>query len=122
MNVEPTLTQGIIFSDLVIKEQGTGKSTIVGSFGAYNLPQVPMQVPPFFTTVFVTNITPRRRGLLANRSACLRQARAQTHARIGTVGTLSLRHKILPQPGASLTGQAESMPPRAGLLVPLVAG
>jgi hypothetical protein len=58
MNFEPTLTLGIIFSDMVVREQGTGKNTIIGSFGCYNLPQFPIQVPPFYTTVFVSNLTP----------------------------------------------------------------
>jgi hypothetical protein len=58
MNFEPTLTQGIIFSDMVIREQGTGKSTLVGTFGCYNLPQFPVQIPPFYATVLVANLTP----------------------------------------------------------------
>jgi len=58
MTFEPTLTPAIVFSDSVIKEQGTGKSVIIGSFGVYNLPQFPFPVPPFFATVFVTNLTP----------------------------------------------------------------
>jgi hypothetical protein len=57
MTFEPTLSSGIIFSDLVVREQGTGKSTIVGSFSTYNLPTFPYKVPPFQVTAFVTNLT-----------------------------------------------------------------
>jgi hypothetical protein len=56
MNFEPALTQGIVFSDLVIREQGTGKNSIIGSFQVYNLPQFPFAVPPFFITAFLTNV------------------------------------------------------------------
>ena len=57
MNSDPTLTLGIVFSDLSIREQGSGKNTLVGSFGAYNLPQIPCAVPPFFATAFITNVS-----------------------------------------------------------------
>ena len=57
MNSEPALTQAIVFSDMVIREHGTGKNTLIGCFGAYNLPKFPIQVPSFFATVLVTNLT-----------------------------------------------------------------
>jgi len=57
MSSDPTLTLGIIFSDLAIREQGTGKSTLVGCFSSYNLPQIPCVVPPFYVTAFLTNIS-----------------------------------------------------------------
>src|ERR1035437_7465817 len=57
MNFEPALATGMVFSDSVIREQGTGKNTLIGCFQQYNLPQFPFQVPPFFITAFLTNLT-----------------------------------------------------------------
>jgi len=57
MNSEPTLTQGIIFCDQIIREQGTGKISYIGTFHNYNLPQFPVQIPPFFVSAFISNIT-----------------------------------------------------------------
>src|SRR5437660_517826 len=55
-NSEPVLTQGILFTDSVIREHGTGKASYIGSFQVYNLPQFPFPVAPFFTSFFLTNI------------------------------------------------------------------
>ena len=48
---------------MVIREHVTGKNTLVGCFCAYNLPQIPFQVPPFFATAAVTNISPEVKEL-----------------------------------------------------------
>ena len=56
MNFEPALSQGIIFSDSVIREHGTGKHSFIGTFQNFNLPRFPFQVPPFYVTAFLTNI------------------------------------------------------------------
>lgn len=57
MNSEPTLTRGIIFSDSFIREEVTRKNSFIGTFQVYNLPQFPFQVPPFFVTAFITNLS-----------------------------------------------------------------
>jgi hypothetical protein len=57
-NFEPALTKGIIFSDGVIREEGTRKNSFLGSFQVYNLIQFPAPVPPFFVTPLITNLTP----------------------------------------------------------------
>jgi len=60
MEFEPTLTHAIVFSDMVIREAGTGKCSYIGSFQRYTLPQFPVQVPPFFVSIFLTNLGPVR--------------------------------------------------------------
>jgi hypothetical protein len=57
MSFEPALTLGIIFSDTAIREQGTGKNSLIGCFSIFNLPQIPCAVAPFFITAFITNLT-----------------------------------------------------------------
>ena len=53
---EPTLLQFIVLSDLVIREQGTGKSSLIGAFDLFNAPSFPFQAPPFFVTIGITNV------------------------------------------------------------------
>ena len=60
--MEPTLIKGIILSDTVIREHGTGKLSLIGCFTAYNFPTIPFVAPPFVVTVFLTNL----RGRLQN--------------------------------------------------------
>jgi hypothetical protein len=56
MEQEPALCHGIILSDGVIREQGTGKLSMIGSFSRYNLPAFPFLVPAFVVTVLLTNL------------------------------------------------------------------
>jgi hypothetical protein len=56
MDFEPTLTQAIVFSDSVIREHGSNKLSLIGTFHQFNVPRFPFQAPPFFITVFLTNI------------------------------------------------------------------
>jgi len=53
---EPTLLQFIVFSDLVIREQGSGKSSLIGTFELFNVPSFPFQAPAFFVTIGITNV------------------------------------------------------------------
>jgi len=48
----------IIFSDLVIREAGTGKNSLIGTFNNFNMPSFPCPAPPFFVTVQLTNLAP----------------------------------------------------------------
>jgi hypothetical protein len=56
MAQEPVLCSGIILSDAVIREHGTGKLSIIGSFSGYNFPSFPFAAPPFVATVLLTNL------------------------------------------------------------------
>lgn len=53
---EPTLTQGILLSDLSIVEQGTQKRSIIGCFDQLNFRQFPVKIGRFFITAWVTNV------------------------------------------------------------------
>jgi hypothetical protein len=58
-NIDPVLCPAIILSDSVIREHGTGKLSLIGSFTTYNFPSVPFMAPPFIVTVLVTNLEGR---------------------------------------------------------------
>src|SRR6266496_5831499 len=68
MESEPALVHGIIFSDTVIKEQGTNKLSLVGCFLHFNARGFPFMAPPFFATAMLTNF----RGKLESVNVCLR--------------------------------------------------
>src|ERR1700690_3745054 len=56
MDTDPALTPAIIFSDSAIRDPVTGKLTLAGIFQHFQLLKLPFLSPPFFATVFVTNI------------------------------------------------------------------
>jgi hypothetical protein len=57
--MEPALCHAIILSDSVIREHGTGKLSMIGSFSVYNFPTLPFVAPPFVVTVLLTNLEGR---------------------------------------------------------------
>jgi hypothetical protein len=62
MEIEPTVVPNINFSDGVIREQGSGKLTLVGTFHHFNAPKFPFQPPPFFVTVALANLRGKLQG------------------------------------------------------------
>ncbi len=56
MEMEPVICPAIIFSDSAIREQGTGKLSIIGSFTHFNAPSTPFLSPLFLVTVLLSNI------------------------------------------------------------------
>lgn len=56
---EPVLCPAILLSDLVVREKGTEKLTLVNSFGQLRLPKFPFPTPPFFITVWLTHLRGR---------------------------------------------------------------
>lgn len=68
MDMEPALTNGIIFSDLVVKEEGTGKLSLIGAFQNFNASSFPFHSSPFYVTAMVTNL----RGKLDKLPVCIR--------------------------------------------------
>src|SRR5260370_685419 len=62
MEIEPTLTPNINFSDSIIREQGSGKLTLVGTFQRFNVQQFPFQPAPFFVTVALANLRGKLQG------------------------------------------------------------
>jgi hypothetical protein len=55
MDNQPALTPAIIFSDSAVRDQVTGKLTLMGIFQRFQSSKIPFMSPPFFATVFVTN-------------------------------------------------------------------
>jgi hypothetical protein len=55
-SMSPKLSLAIIFSDGVIREQGTGKHTLIGCFQVLNAPAFPWVCQPFFVTAFIENL------------------------------------------------------------------
>lgn len=53
---EPVLMPGINLSDLVIKEAGSNKVSLIGCFQAFNFPQFPARIGRFFVSITVTNL------------------------------------------------------------------
>ena len=43
-------------SDVAVREAGTNKLTLVGIFSVWNCPAFPFQTPPFFISVFLSNL------------------------------------------------------------------
>jgi hypothetical protein len=56
MQTEPVLTPGIIFSDMVIREAGSNKLSLIGCFQRFSFPHFPAQTGVWFVTVGVTGI------------------------------------------------------------------
>src|SRR5262249_49568445 len=55
-NFEPVVCPAIIFSDGAIREQGTGKLSLIGCFSHFNAPGFPFLSQPFIVTVLLSNI------------------------------------------------------------------
>ena len=62
---EPVLVYSIILSDLVIREQGTNKISLIGVFNQFNANKFPFSTPPFFITASITNITGKIDGVIS---------------------------------------------------------
>ena len=54
---EAVVAPRIILSDRVIREEGTGKLSLIGCFDGFLGQTFPFQSVPFFVTVSITNIT-----------------------------------------------------------------
>lgn len=53
---EPTALPFVVFSDLIVREEGTGKVSLIGTFEFFNAPSFPFQSPSFFATIAITNV------------------------------------------------------------------
>src|SRR5438128_1735705 len=53
---EPALIPGIYLSDLVIKEIGSNKTSLIGCFQAFNFPELPARIGRFFVSATITNL------------------------------------------------------------------
>lgn len=48
--------EAIMLSDLVVKDQATGKLSLVNCFTMFNVANVPFTTPPFYITCFIANL------------------------------------------------------------------
>ena len=62
MEIEPTLPANINFSDGVLREEGTRKLTLIGTFQHFNVQQFPFQPAPFYVTVALANLRGKLQG------------------------------------------------------------
>jgi hypothetical protein len=53
---EPALSPRLVLSDRVIREEGTGKLSLIGCFEMFLAPAFPFHAPLFFVTAGITNI------------------------------------------------------------------
>ena len=49
------LASSILLSDMAVREEGTGKLSIIGSFQGFNAASLPFVSPRFFVVVAITN-------------------------------------------------------------------
>ena len=61
---EPVLIDDILLSDLVIREQGTNKISLIGCFNQFNVTKFPFKTPPFYITASITNLTGKIQGII----------------------------------------------------------
>jgi hypothetical protein len=56
MEEEPVVPSAVILSDHVIREAGSNKLTLIGTFSVWNAQAFPFVCPQFFITTFITNL------------------------------------------------------------------
>jgi len=55
MNQEPVLCSGIILCERIIREERTGKNSLIGCFNNFNVVAFPVATLPFFAMAMLTN-------------------------------------------------------------------
>lgn len=53
---DPNCPDAIIFCDHIVKEHGTGKLSMIGTFQQLNAPGFPFHTPRFYVVCYLTNI------------------------------------------------------------------
>lgn len=56
MASEAAVIPGILLSDLVVREERTGKLSLIGCFQQFSFPNFPIRMAKFFVTVGITNL------------------------------------------------------------------
>lgn len=87
------ICSSIVASDAVIREEGTGKLTLVGCFQNFAAQKFPFKGPPFFITPFITNLEGRFAEL---HIACRIEDPESAHVIASTGGKLTLRDEAPP--------------------------
>jgi hypothetical protein len=90
-HIEPAICPAIIFSDSAIREQGTGKLSIIGSFTHFNSPGFPFLSPQFIVTVLLSNI----RGPVERLPVTLRiEAAGSAHVLASVAGEMNVGPEV----------------------------
>src|SRR6266516_6917575 len=112
MEIEPTIPPSVIFSDGVIREERTGKLTLVGTFHHFNPPNFPFRPPPFFITVSLANF----RGKLDRFKIALRvEDKSSGFVVFRAFGEISTSNLLNPSDIIQIPLQIMAEFPRAGL-------
>lgn len=112
MELEPALSPNITFSDGLIREMGTGKITLIGTFHNFNVPAFPFQTPPFFVTVCLTNL----RGKLENFKVSIRIEEKTSALAVGSSGgEVGTSKELTPSDTVQIPFQIAATFPSAGL-------
>jgi hypothetical protein len=94
MHFEPALVPYLIFSDHVIREEGSGKHSIIGAFQHFTVARFPFLAAPFFVTVSFGNL----RGEIEKLNLTLRAEQSTTGVVLACVTSeIRLRGDIQPQ-------------------------
>jgi len=94
MQSDPTIVPAIVLSDHVVREQGTGKLSLIGSFQGFNFPQFPVKFGRFFATASITNL----RGQEQLRIVCRVEMTSSGHVLASASGTITPKDKAAYDP------------------------
>ena len=113
MEIEPTIPPSVIFSDGVIREERTGKLTLVGTFHHFNPPTpFPFRPPPFFITVSLSNF----HGKLDRFKIAIRvEDKSSGYVVFSAAGEISTSNVLSPSDTVQIPFQVIAEFPRGGL-------
>src|SRR5713101_5650928 len=117
MEMEPTIPPNVIFSDGVIREERTGKLTLVGTFHHFNPPVFPFNPAPFWITVSLGNF----RGKLDRLKIAIRiEDKSSGHVIFSAAGEISSSNILGPGETVQIPFQVKTQFPHAGLYAVVV--
>jgi hypothetical protein len=117
MEIEPTIPPSVIFSDGVIREDRTGKLSLIGTFHHFNPPGFVFQPPPFFITVSLANF----RGSLDRFKITIRiEDKSSGHVIFSAAGEISSSNVLDPSDTVQIPFQVKTAFPHAGLYAVVV--
>jgi len=117
MEIEPIITPNVNFSDGLIREDRTGKLTLVGTFHYFNPPRLPFTPPPFFITVGLSNF----RGKLDRYKVVIRlEEKSSGHVVVSAGGEINSSNVLTPSETIQIPFQVTGEFPRAGLYAVVV--
>ena len=117
MEIEPTIPPSVIFSDGVIREERTGKLTLVGTFHHFTPATFPFQPPPFFITVSLSNF----RGKLDRFKIAIRvEDKSSGYVVFSAAGEISTSNVLNSSDTVQIPFQVAAAFPHAGLYAVVV--